>query len=255
MKNKIILFIIFMLTLNSCFSRNKSDVVRDLKKYNIILPENEFDYEYVPRFNATFETIKLKKYKYKTKYKHQIGYTTRNIEEYIYNVFIKQYILNKYLYDKNIGNNFEEIENIIDEYLLKTKNKFNIIDWQTPVIYIGLEDINISENRDRFLYRDKCYLISKNKVNESNFKECSNIKITQNKSSDISYLRNIYLKYINKQTKYDELNFSQYFEDDNKYLLISIALYSLESNKEKFIDAVNLFKNENYLKRIRKNYN
>ncbi|WP_067143569.1 hypothetical protein [Oceanivirga salmonicida] len=250
-----LLILVFVL-LNIFFGETDSQTLsREMEEeYNIILPIKEFEFrDKFVSLLTTYQDFKFKNIKYKTKYKDiSESYITSyngNVDDDILSRLLNLYVINDYIRDKSMGNNYEETEKIIDKMVLEIPKK----------VGIDLKNkIRIDVFYDK-IYRDKniigdyltCYKILDNSLKELE-EDCSFL----NQPLVVrGYLRKQTLKYTPQKTRYDELNFKDFLYDNNIYPSLYIFIDLEKENKEKTNEVIEILKKNKYLEEIRKNYN
>ncbi|WP_156286444.1 NUDIX hydrolase [Oceanivirga salmonicida] len=259
------LLILVFVILNGFFGETDSQTLsREMEEeYNIILPTEEFEFrDKFVSLLVTKQDFKFKNSKYKTKYidksKNYIS-SYNGIEEFLLLELLDLYVINDYIRDKNIGNNYEEIEKIIDKIVIEIPQKVGI-DLKNKIrIDVFYDKID----RDKNIIGDyfTCYKILDNSLKELEEKDCSFLGTINRVSGDLKYQTSkFYLedkksKYIPEKTRYDELNFKGFLYDNNIYPSLYIFIDLEKENKEKTNEIIEILKKDKYLEEIRKNYN
>ncbi|WP_156286649.1 hypothetical protein [Oceanivirga salmonicida] len=250
------LLILVFVILNIFFIESDSKRINRImeERYNIILPMKEFKYkEKFVSLLTMYQDFKFKNLKYKIKYKYiiesDIFSYNGNVYDDVLSRLLDLYVINDYIRDKSMGNNYEETEKIIDKMVLEIPKKVGI-DLKNK-IEIGI--IYDKIYRDKNIIGDdlKCYKILDNSLKKLE-EDCS---FLGQPLVVRGYLTKQTLKYTPQKTRYDELNFKDFLYDNDIYPSLYIFIDLEKENKEKTNEVIEILKKNKYLEEIRKNYN
>lgn len=261
----IIFFILFYFLVIGNDKRNLSKKMEE--EYNIILPIKEFEYDekFITPLSME-QKFKFKNNIYKSKYINLSYYynilSNGNIkEELLYKLF-ELYLINDYIRDNRMGNNYEEIEKIIDEIVLKIENKTGIElkneKNKNNTIEILIINHDIDRDKNLTYYYGDCYKILDKSLKKIEKTHCENLnnKDIENKlwkQTSKYFFEEKKSKYIPKKTRYDKLNFKNFIYDNNIYPVLYVFIkLDKEANEKEILEII---KNGSYMEKIRKNYN
>ncbi|WP_156300205.1 hypothetical protein [Streptobacillus canis] len=202
----------------------------DIKYYDTLSDENNNNYNIIYRNDITLRTDIIK-----------INNNIVNDDFLIHKIGEKEYIINKYFFDKNKGNDFSKIE----EYIEKNKNEIYKAllgdEWRKGrKIFFEIEILYKIDNKN-FYWDNKKISIKDHEIYESQ------------KLDLINYVEENEKKFFDKKTKYEEIDWTSYINFMKSYPVLrmyieyenssgNIEILEINSNFEKYEELVEIYR-------------